>query len=138
VPFDATGLRQPKVTVQPPSLVRTERGSGGDPRRVHIEIVVHLPAPPQRRRGGILWWLLAFLLIALAAHAQPHEWRAYPFGSGWNYYGTDAQGHEWTGHSFTNGGTEYFDATGPDGRHQHCESYPFGSGTTSRCQPDRQ
>jgi hypothetical protein len=76
--------------------------------------------------------LAALIVLALAAHAEPWEWRSYPFGAGWNYYGTDRQRREWTAHGFTNGDTEYFGAVGPDGQRQHCERYPFGSGTVSR------
>jgi hypothetical protein len=34
------------------------------------------------------------MVLALAAHAQPTEWRSYPFGSGVNTTGTDQQGDE--------------------------------------------
>jgi hypothetical protein len=58
MPFDATGLRRPKVTVLQPSLVPTESGEGGGPPRVHIEIVVHQPPPPRRRGSALWWWLI--------------------------------------------------------------------------------
>jgi hypothetical protein len=32
---------------------------------------------------------VALMVLALAAHARPTEWRSYPFGSGTNYHGTD-------------------------------------------------
>lgn len=85
MPFDPA-----RVTILPPSLrepvqppVIPERG-GDDPRRVHVEIVVHMPAAPKRRRGALWWWLLALMVLALAAHAQQPtgEWRTYPFGGG--------------------------------------------------------
>ena len=106
MPFDATGFRPPKVTVLPPTLrepshdarlppVVPERRGGEPPRRVHIIIEIEdRRRPPVRRRGGILWWIVAFGLIALAAHAQPVEWHSYPFGSGTNYTGTDQQGRD--------------------------------------------
>jgi hypothetical protein len=150
MPFDPVGFRQPKVTVLPPTLralghdvrlppVVPERRGGEPPRRVHIVIEVRLPAPPRHRpRTAFWWWAVALTMIALAAHAQPTEWRSYPFGSGTNYTGTDAQGREWTGRSYDLGGVTYFDAAGPDGRHVHCQSSTLGSDTTTRCWPDRQ
>jgi hypothetical protein len=77
-------------------------------------------------------------MLAAPAHAQPSEWRSYPFGGGTNYYGTDAKGREWTGRSYDLGDTTYFDAAGPDGKHVHCSSYVLGADTITRCQPDRQ
>jgi hypothetical protein len=104
-----------------------------DPANIRV-----LPSPPRRRRSSLWWWLGALLLIGLAAHAQPSEWRSYPFGSGTNYYGRDAQGREWTGRSYQQGDITYFHAEGPDGRHLHCESSTLGIDTTTRCWPDRQ
>jgi hypothetical protein len=81
-PASPTGFRPPRVTVLPPTLVPMEPGEGGGPGRVHIEVVVHLPSPPARRRSSALWWwLLALMFIAVAAHAQPAEWRSYEFGN---------------------------------------------------------
>jgi hypothetical protein len=145
MPFDATGFRKPTVTVLPPALrepghdvrlppVVPERRGGEPPRRVHIVIEVRLrPAPRHRPRSALLWWAVAFAVIALAAHAQPTEWRSYPFGSGTNYTGTDAQGREWTARSFPIGGTTYTTIPGPDGRERHCSSYVLGSETITRC-----
>jgi hypothetical protein len=69
------------------------------------------------------------------AHAQPTEWRSYPFGSGTNYTGTDRQGREWTARSFPAGGTSNTTITGPDGRERRCENYTLGSETITQCEP---
>jgi hypothetical protein len=66
---------------------------------VQIVVEVRLPAPSGRTTGALWWWIVAFGLIALAAHAQPTKWRSYPFGSGVNSTGTDRQGREWTARS---------------------------------------
>jgi hypothetical protein len=57
-----------------------------------------------------------------------------PVRLGVNSYGTDRQGREWTARSYDVGGTTYTVITGPDGKERRCESYPFGSGTVSRCE----
>jgi hypothetical protein len=135
MPFDPTPLHRigDRVTVLPP----TPPERGGSPRRpVHIVVEVRLPAPPRHRpRAALWWWAVALAMIALAAHAQPVEWRSYPFGSGVNSTGTDAQGREWTARSFPVGGTTYTTITGPDGRQRRCESYVLGSETITRCDP---
>jgi hypothetical protein len=66
---------------------------------------LHVPGSPARRRGCALGWsLFALMRLALAAHAQPTEWRSYPFGSRTNYYDTDEHGRrEWTGRSYAVG-----------------------------------
>jgi hypothetical protein len=145
-PFrDVTVPNRPKVTVLPPSLVPTEPGEDGDPRRqVHIEVVVHVPAPPRRRRSSLWWWLAALLLIALAAHAQPHgpglpfEWTATPFGDGTLYHGTDSHGGQSSGSSSPLGDHVLYHFVGPNEQHVHCESSPLGDAITTRCRPDRQ
>jgi hypothetical protein len=78
MPFDPAGFRHvtgsngPKVTVLLPSLVPTEPGGGGDPRRVHIEMVVHVPPPPRRWRSSLWWWLAALLVLrARLRHNHP-------------------------------------------------------------------
>jgi hypothetical protein len=123
MPFDPA-----RVTVLPPSLrepqqppVVPERGDGGGPRRVHIEIIVHLPAPPRRRRPALWWWLVALLLIALAAHARPvQEWPCYPFGNGENCHGADQHGRECRSRSYEEGDTTY--TTRPDGPERRCSA----------------
>jgi hypothetical protein len=82
MPFDPTNWRQPKVTVLPPTIIDTgkgssigpiapERGGGGPQRiRVKIEIVDRRAPAPKRRTGSLLGWLIVLLLVALAAHAD--------------------------------------------------------------------
>jgi hypothetical protein len=148
MPFDATGFRKPTVTVLPPSLrepahdvrispVVPERG-GEPPRRIHIVIeIVDRHRPMRHPRSALWWWIVAFGLIALAAHAQepPREWRSYPFGSGTNSYGTDRQGREWIGRSFDVGSHTITVITDPAGRERRCESYVLGTETITRCDP---
>jgi hypothetical protein len=87
-----------------------------------------------RASGWTEWWLLALMVLAFAAHAQPTEWRSYPFGSGTNYTGTDRQGREWTGRSYDVGGTTYTTITDPNDRERHCSSYMLGFERITRCE----
>jgi hypothetical protein len=114
MPFDTTKLRQPTITVLP----QTERDGG--PRRIRVEIEIVDRRTPPRRRPSVLWWLLAFLLLALAAHAQPHydHWQS-----------TDG----WHGQTRTEGTTTDFDAYGPHGEQRHCHSYFVGDQRYTTC-----
>jgi hypothetical protein len=89
--------------------------------------------PPHRYRLGLLWWLLALLLFAGVADAQPTSWRSHELGTTTYYTGTDIQGGQWTGSSFKHGTTTYSDFAGPDGQHQHCTIYRLGSETFADC-----
>jgi hypothetical protein len=101
---------------------------------VHVVIEVRLPAPPRHRaRTALWWWFVALIVVALAAHAQPTEWRSHPFGSGVNSYGTDAKGREWTARSYDLDSTTYTTITGPDGKERRCSSYMLGSTRYTRC-----
>jgi hypothetical protein len=87
-------------------------------------------------RGGILWWWpVTLMVLALAAHAQPTEWRSYPFGSATNYSGTDQQGREWTARSYDLASTTYTTIKDPTGRERRCSSYVLTSETITRCEP---
>jgi hypothetical protein len=138
MPFDATHLRRPAHMVHLPPVM--PEGGGGGPRRIHvqIEIIDRRSPPTPLPRVELLKLLVALILLVAifgcAAHAQPTSWQSYPFGSGRNYTGTDARGGQWSARSYQNGGTTYFDATGPDGRNQHCQSYELGSQTITECQ----
>ena len=132
MPFDTTTIRRPTVTVLPPSP--PERGDG--PRRIviNIEIVDGRKTVSQRYRfGAFTLWLLALLLLAALAHAQPTTWQSYQQGFMTRYQGTDAQGGQWTGSSYKQGFTTYFDATGPHGEHQRCRSWQQGWQTFTEC-----
>jgi hypothetical protein len=145
MPFDSTNFRSANIRLAPAMLRESghdvrlppaapNRRGGGGPRRVHIVIEVRLPAPPRHRsRIALWWWFVALMVVALAAHAQPTEWRSYPFGSGVNSYGTDAKGREWTARSYDLGSTTYTTITGPDGKEQRCSSYMLGSTRYTRC-----
>ena len=84
MPFDATGLRQPTVTVLPPTP--PERG-GGPQRiiRIEIEFVERRATPAEHstrvsyRFGTFTLWLLALLLLAALAHAQDIDLVCNPF-----------------------------------------------------------
>jgi len=135
MPFDSTGFRKPTVTVLPPSLAPTEPGREPPQRPLHITIEVRLPAPPRRATGAFWWWFVAPMVIALAAHAQPAQWRCSPTG-GTEYCGaTDQRGQPWQSRSFQQGGTVFTTITDPNGRERRCESYMLGSDTIMRCEP---
>jgi hypothetical protein len=61
----------------------------------------------------VLPLILVLILLALLfgrGHAQPSSWSSHELG-----------------------GTTYFDAEGPNGQRQHCESYRLGSTTYTDC-----
>jgi hypothetical protein len=90
----------------------------------------------RRSRAGewTEWWLLALMVLAFAAHAQPTEWRSYRLGSVTNYSGTDQNGRQWTARSYDLGSTTYSTITDPDGRERRCSSYTLGSQRITRCE----
>jgi len=114
MPFDPTNWLQPNITVLPP----TPPGYDG-PRRIRIEIEIvdkRRPVRPFR-----LWpWVLLFILLAMAAYAQPrHEhWQ-------------DTNG--WHGETRTQGTTTDWDANGPRGEQKHCHRYMVGSTANTSC-----
>jgi hypothetical protein len=119
MPFDTTKLRQPTVTVLPPTP--PERGEG--PRRIVVNIeIVERRAPPQRRSSMLWWWLLLFLAIALAAHAE---------GQRYEHWQDTTTG--WHGQTRTEGRTTDWDAYGPDGRQRHCHRYYVGDQPYTTC-----
>jgi hypothetical protein len=68
MPFDPANVRTlpPSLRdpVEPPAIPPVERNGGGGPRRTHIEITVHVPAPPKRDRR-VLKLIVVLLLLAL-------------------------------------------------------------------------
>jgi hypothetical protein len=126
--------RQPKVTVLPPTItdsgirlppISPERGGGGGPQRIRVEIeIIDRRAPaPKRRTGSLLGWLILLLLIALAAHAD---------NTGFRYeHWTDTNG--WHGETRTEGRTTDWDAYGPQGQQKHCHRYYVGDTGYTTC-----
>jgi hypothetical protein len=104
---------------------------------VNIEIVERRPITQARRYhlGTITVWLLALLLLASLAHAQPTYWDSYQRGSTTYYSGTDANGGHWTGKSDLHWGMRFFEFTGPDGQTQHCRSYELPGARHAECFP---
>jgi hypothetical protein len=139
MPFDATSLRRPTVTVLPP----TPPERGGGPQRIRIEIEIvdrRAPPPPCGYRFGtvILWLLLlavAFALFGSTAQAQPSSWKSYQEGFVTRYQGTDAQGGQWTGNSYELFGTRHYEFNGPHGASRHCRSWQQDWQTTTECDP---
>jgi hypothetical protein len=139
MPFDTTKLRQPTVTLLPP----TPPERGGGPQRIHIEIeIVDFQAQHQPRRyrfGTVTLTLLIIVLLATllgctAVHAQPSNWRSYREGFMTRYQGTDRDGGQWTGQSYKQGFMTYFDANGPHVEQQHCRSWQQGWQSFTDCQ----
>ena len=89
------------------------------------------PAP--KRPGRLVWWLLALLLFALAAHAQPTQWQSYREGFITRYSGPDAQGGQWTGSSYKQWGSTFSEFHGPHGETEHCRSYELSGTTHMEC-----
>jgi hypothetical protein len=136
VPFDASNWRQPaatrrqpaatrrqpSVTVLPPTItdsgirlppISPERGGGGGPQRIHIDITItdRCAPAPRRRTGSLLGWLLVLLLIAaLAAHAQPITYEHF-------------SGRNWRAETFRQGTVEDTRVYRQDGQQRHCHSY---------------
>jgi hypothetical protein len=137
MPFDATGLRRPAVTVLPP----TPPERGGGPQRIHIEIEIVDRRQQSPRRGYrfgtmTLWLLLLAVALALfgcTAQAQPTSWQSYREGFVTRHQGTDDQGGQWTGTSYRQGFTTYFDADGPHGEQRHCRSWQQDWQTLTEC-----
>jgi hypothetical protein len=67
----------------------------------------HYEAP--YRLGTFTLRLLALLLVAAVAHAQPTQWESYQRGSTTYYSGTDANGGHWTGSSYVQWGERFFE-----------------------------
>jgi hypothetical protein len=116
MPFDNTTLRQPRVTVLPPTRADnfigtlpppTPRERGGGPQRIVINIEIVQRHPPQRATGGYRFGTLTMtlliigLLVALLggctpAMAQPSSWQSHQDGFMTRYQGTDRDGGQWT------------------------------------------
>jgi hypothetical protein len=84
MPFDATQLQRPTITVPP-----TPPEPGGVPRRIRIAIEIverrQQSLRPAYRLGTFTLILFALLLIATLAHAQttasgPIQWQSYQQG----------------------------------------------------------
>jgi hypothetical protein len=148
MPFDATGFRQPRVTVLPPTPPDPPERGGGEPRqRIHLMIEIVQRQPPQRATGGgyrfgtlTLWLLIIGLLAALAgcgtaAQAQPQSWSSYKLGGTTIYNGTDSNGGQWNGSAYDLGSTTYSQFVRPDGKIVRCSSYELGSTKYTRCDP---
>ena len=108
LPLDATKLRQLPVIILP------QRGY---------------------RLGAFTLGLLALLLLAVLAHAQPTNWQSYQLGSTTFYSGTDANGGQWTGKSYELWGTRFYGFTGPDGQTQRCRAYALPGARNTECWP---
>jgi hypothetical protein len=135
VPFDNLRLKQPSVTVLPPTItdngirlppVTPERGGGG-PQRIHIDITItdrRAPAP-RRRTGSLLGWIIVLLLIAALAHAQGDV------GPRYDHWQDTTTG--WHGETRTDGRTTDRDSYGPGGRQKHCHRYFVGDQPFTTC-----
>jgi hypothetical protein len=121
MPFDTTKLRQPTVTVLPPTP--PERGDGPRRIRIEIEIVDRRQQSPQRgyRFGTFTLWLIVLLLLAALAHGQQRYEHWQDITSGWH------------GQTRTEGSTTDWDAYGPDGQQKHCHRYYVGDQPYTTC-----
>jgi hypothetical protein len=93
------------------------------------------PPRPRYRFGIVTLRVLAPLLLAAAAQAQPTTWQTYPDGSITRYRGTDARGGQWTGSSYEQWGMRFYEFTGPDGQTQHCRAYALPGARQAECLP---
>ena len=87
------------------------------------------------RFGPLTVWLLALLLLAALAHAQPTSWQSHQEGSITRYQGTDANGGQWTGSSYEQWGKRFYEFTGPDGQTQRCSAYALPGARNAECWP---
>jgi hypothetical protein len=119
MPFDSAKLKQPVVTVLPPTP--PERGGGP---RVHVVIEIvdrrAVKKHPPHKWSLFTFWLIVLLLIAIAAHAQQRyeHWQ-------------DTNG--WHGQTRTEGRTTDWDAYGPRGEQKHCHRYFVGDQPYTTC-----
>jgi hypothetical protein len=98
--------------------------------------VSRLRSPPTRYRFGTFTLrVLAPLLFATVAHAQPTTWQTYRDGSTTRYQGTDAKGGQWTGSSYEQWGMRFYEFTGPDGQTQRCRAYAQTGARNAECWP---
>jgi hypothetical protein len=136
MPFDNTKVRQPKITVLPPTIagrgsnldpIPPERGGGG-PQRLRIEIeIVDRRAPllsSGYRFGTFALVLFILLLLAALAHADQ---------GGIRYEHWQDIGNGWHGQTRTEGTTTTWDAYGPNGERKSCHRYYVGDQPFTTC-----
>jgi hypothetical protein len=133
MPFDNPKVRQPKVTVLPPSITDnvvhvppTPPERGGGPRPIHLQIeIIDRRAPSRRdyRFGSFTFWLLVLLVLAALAHAD----------QGGIHYDHWQSTDGWHGETRTQGTTTDWDAYGPKGEQKHCHRYYVGDVAYTTC-----
>jgi hypothetical protein len=95
----------------------------------------HRSAAAGYRLSAFTLWLLALLLLASLANAQPTDWQSYKRGSTTYYSGTDANGGQWTGSSYERWGKRFYEFTAPDGQTQRCSAYALPGAGNKECWP---
>jgi hypothetical protein len=133
MPFDSTKVRQPKITVLPPTItdngirlppISPDRGGGGGGRvHIEIEIVDRRERGPSRRGGSFVFWLIVLLVIAALAHAD----------NGAIHYDHWQDTNGWHGETRTQGTTTDWTSYGPQGQQKHCHRYYVGDQPQTTC-----